>query len=832
MSDPPKPTCFHCGEPIPSGTGLAVEIEGQPRPMCCAGCQAVATIIHASGLKRYYDFRDALPERPESEFAPGRFSAWDRDAVLDHHAVPDSTVRQTSVRTDGRSDVRTIVLVLENVHCAACAWLVHRYLGAFPGVAEVRLDISDGRLKLVFDPAATPLSRLADALARLGYPPHLDTPDAGLDRDRNERRRMLRYLVVAALGMMQVMSYALANYIGAGAFGTAGGMDPETEHFFKLISMIVAVPVALYAGQPFYRSAASHLAHGHLGLDVPVAAAMLLALFSSVLITLFGAGEVYFDSVVMFIFFLLLGRYAVMLARQGSGALHSALARALPSQARRLTDSGSETVGLIELNPGDRLVVADGEIVPADGVVLEGQGRIDESLLSGESEPRLRRVGDAVLAGSVVTGGSLTVRIESLGPGTVLSGIIELLAEARRKRPRLAQLADRAAGVFISVILLAAAAAALYWWRTDAGRVIPIVLAMLVVACPCALALGTPTALAAATRRLAADGVLTADPDALERLPQVTHVLLDKTGTLTEPGMRVVDVEVDARINRLRAMALAGALERVSTHPIARAFESSDLGLDVLDAGSRVGDGVSGVVDGVRYRLGRPDWAGDGFTVPTEGIWLGLAGDDGSRALFRVDASLRRGAAELVDGLQARGIPVILASGDREANVAAMAKRLGIREYHSAMRPEQKLARVEALQREGAVVAMIGDGINDAPVLAGADIAIALAEGAAIARTQADLVVTGRGLGPVLALFHEAPRVRRIIRQNLSWALVYNICALPLAAAGLVPPWAAAIGMSASSLGVVLNARRLGRGGSEHTGTRPGRGLRAVEAGT
>jgi Cu2+-exporting ATPase len=779
----------------------------------------VATIIHASGLKRYYDFRDALPERPESDFAPGRFSAWDRAAVLEHHARPDSAGRQS------------IVLVLENVHCAACAWLVHRYLGAFPGVAEVRLDITDGRLKLVFDPGLSPLSRLADALARLGYPPHLDTPDAGLDRDRNERRRMLRYLIVAALGMMQVMSYALANYIGAGAFGTAGGMDPETEHFFKLISMMVAVPVALYAGQPFYRSAASHLARRHLGLDVPVAAAMLLALFSSVLITLFGAGEVYFDSVVMFIFFLLLGRYAVMLARQRAGALHSALARALPSQARRLTDSGSETVGLVELEVGDRVVVADGEIVPADGIVLEGQGRIDESLLSGESEPRLRRVGDAVLAGSVVTGGSLTVRIESLGRGTVLSSIVELLAEARRRRPRLAQLADRAAGVFITVILLAAAAAALYWWQTDPARVIPIVLAMLVVACPCALALGTPTALAAATRRLAADGVLAADPDALERLPRVSHVVLDKTGTLTEPGMRVVDVRLEAGLERSRALAVAGALERVSTHPIARAFESSDDGLEVCEAASRAGDGVSGVVDGVRYRLGRPDWAGEGFAVPDQGIWLGLAGEDGSRVLLRVDAALRRGAAELVEGLQARGIHVILASGDREANVAAMAERLGIGEYHSAMRPEQKLARVEALQRDGAVVAMIGDGINDAPVLAGADIAIALAQGAAIARTQADLVATGRGLGPVLALFQEAPRVRRIIRQNLCWALAYNISALPLAAAGLVPPWAAAIGMSASSLAVVLNARRGGRRRG-HPNRSPGTAAtRAAEAG-
>ncbi|MCA1779165.1 MAG: heavy metal translocating P-type ATPase metal-binding domain-containing protein [Xanthomonadaceae bacterium] len=459
-------TCFHCGQTVPEGTELAVEISGQRREMCCAGCRAVASLIHSAGLNRYYDFRDALPQRPESaQIDAGRFAAWDRDAVIDFYARREDPHRLG------------IVLVLENVHCAACAWLVQRYLGQFPGVAESRLDVGDGRLRLSFDPAATPLSRLASALADIGYPPHLDAPDAGLDRDRNERRRMQRYLIVAGLGMMQVMSYALANYIGA-----FQGMEAETEHFFKLISMLVAVPVALYAGQPFYRSAIAHLSERHLGLDVPVAAAILLALFSSVAMTLSGQGEVYFDSVVMFIFFLLLGRFAVMLARQRSGAVHSALARALPAQARRITEIGSEQVGLVELRSGDCVLVADGDVVPADGQVIEGRGRVDESLLTGESEPRPRLAGDSVLAGSLVRDGSLTVRVKAVGQSTVLSGIVELLSEARRKRPRLARLADRAAGWFIGLILVSTAVAAVAWWQLDPDRVIPVVLAMLVIA--------------------------------------------------------------------------------------------------------------------------------------------------------------------------------------------------------------------------------------------------------------------------------------------------------------------------------------------------------------
>lgn len=820
--------CFHCGEPVPAGVELSIEIDGQARPMCCSGCRAVASIIHDAGLGRYYAFRDRLPERPVAEPSGGAsidYAAWDREAVLSHHARPSAGRERTGARV-GAADGVGIVLVLENVHCAACAWLVRRYLEAFEGVTEARLDVSDGRLRLDFDPTRTPLSRIAGALDRLGYPPHLDSPDAAGDRDRNERRRMLRYLVVAALGMMQVMSYALANYLGG---GTPGGMDADTEHFFKLVSMLVAVPVTLYAGQPFFRSAARHLAQRRLGIDVPVAAALLLALFASVALTLSGHGEVYFDSVVMFLFFLLLGRFAVMLARQRSGAVHSALARALPDQARRLVDregGAVETVGLVELRAGDRVLVGDGEIVPADGTVIEGRGRVDESLVSGESEPRGRASGDAVLAGCLVTGGSLTVEVVAVGRGTVLAGIAELLGEARRRRPRLARLADRVAGIFIAVILFSALAAAIGWGLHEPGRVIPIVLAMLVVACPCALALGTPTALAAATRSLAEQGVLTANPDALEALPRITHVMLDKTGTLTEPRMDLVEVRAeDART----ALAVAAALERASSHPIASAFRAHDDGRSVANAESVAGSGIRGEIEGATAWLGTPDWvaeqSGQHLEFPDEGLWIALAVDspamiDASPAGFRIDSRLRPGARELVRTLHDAGVEVRLASGDRSANVAAMAERLGIRFAEGELSPERKLERIAALQAHGARVAMIGDGINDAPVLAGADIAIALAEGAAIARTQADLIATGRDLKPLVALFEGAPAVRRVIRQNLTWALAYNTCALPLAAAGWIPPWAAAIGMSASSLAVVLNAQRLGRRPRQHAAPR------------
>ncbi|MEE4638292.1 MAG: heavy metal translocating P-type ATPase metal-binding domain-containing protein, partial [Wenzhouxiangella sp.] len=523
--------CWHCGEAIPPGLNISAEINGQARAMCCHGCQTVAQLIDSAGLNRYYDFRDALPDRPEQagQASAKDFGAWDRAAVLAHYARADC---------DG---LQRLTLVLENVHCAACAWLIQRFVGALDGVAEIRVDVADGRAHLRFDPERSRLSEVAARLAALGYRPHLDSPEAGTARNQTERRQMLKYIVVAGLGMMQVMSFALSNYIGAWQ-----DIDHETERFFNLISMIVAVPVALYAGQLFYKSAWRTLIQRRMGMDVPVAAAMLLALFSSIVITLLDAGEPYFDSVVMFIFFLLLGRYAVLVARQNAGQLQSALARSLPVQTRRLSASGSEMVALIELSAGDRVQLSAGETVPADGRIETGTVMVDESLLSGESIPRRRGAGERVLAGSLVREGQMTLEIEDLGQSTVLSGIVRLLDQARSFKPRMARMADRLASWFVAFVLTGASVSGIVWWQIDPAMALPVVLAVLVVSCPCALALGTPVALAAAARGFARLGVLISRPDSLELLPKISHVVLDKTGTLTRPDMHLAEVRAEA----------------------------------------------------------------------------------------------------------------------------------------------------------------------------------------------------------------------------------------------------------------------------------------------
>src|SRR5699024_2913802 len=413
--------------------------------MCCHGCQAVATLIDQAGLDRYYDSRDALPQRPDAADRPGDYSAWDRDAIRHHYA-----------RADGKG-LATITLVLENVHCAACSWLIKRFVGELDGVAEIQIDIGDGRARLHFDPERTPLSQVATRLAALGYRPHLDSPRAGELRDRTERRQLLKAIVVAGLGMMQVMSYALAGYIGA-----FQDIDPTSERFFQLISMVVAVPIALYSGRIFYQSAWRTLRRRSMGMDVPVATAMLLTLAASIYTTLLDAGEAYFDSVVMFIFFLLLGRYAVLVTRQRAGSVHSALARSLPAAARRLNPDGApEAVALVELEPGDRVQVSAGATIPTDGRIMDGRAMVDESLLSGESSPRRRSAGESVLAGSLLRDGQLVVEVGEVGQSTVLAGIVELLEQARGHKPRLAQVADRIAGWFVAFVLSGAAATAL-----------------------------------------------------------------------------------------------------------------------------------------------------------------------------------------------------------------------------------------------------------------------------------------------------------------------------------------------------------------------------------
>jgi Cu2+-exporting ATPase len=800
--------CFHCGEPIPRGLVIHARIAGRDEPVCCHGCKAVAEFITGAGLGDYYRYRDAASIRADEPPRPDRWAAYDR---------PELVERLSRAEADG---ARSITVLLEGLRCAACSWLADRALSLQSGVLSVSVNPATARARLVWDPAKVRLGDLLRVLEHVGLRPH---PLAGEPSEQVallERRSALKRLAVAGFGNMQVMMFAVPLY-----FGAASGMDPAMREYMRLVSMLVSIPVALYAGWPFYQGALMALRARSVSMDVPVSLGILLAFVASVWNAMTGRGEVYFDSVTMFVFFLGLGRYIEMVARHRAGSVADALARLAPATARRVRAGVAEDVQAVELAVDDELVVRTGEVFAADGVVLEGEGRVDESMLTGESNAIAKPPGANVHQGTHNLAAPLRVRVTAVAGDTVLSGIVALLERAQAERPRLAKAADRAAAWFLGRILIGAAIVFAVWWFVDPARAFSATLAVLVVTCPCALSLATPTALAAATAALARRGVLVAHTDAIESLSKATHVLWDKTGTLTRGLVRVEDVRSLGDVPPDRALAFAAALEQMSEHPIARAFAAS--GAAAQRAGEvevHPGRGLEGHVDGLRLRIGtrdfaeelhggRPTGTGATTTESAEGeSWVFLGGEAGLLAAFRLTDPLRPEAGECVAGLAALGLPSEIVSGDAPAAVARIGARCGIGLHAARLAPQDKLERLKVLQDGGGVVVAVGDGINDAPLLRGADVAVAMGRGSALAQTSADLILVRESLEELPHTVELARRTQRVIRQNLAWSIGYNLAALPLAALGFVPPWLAAIGMSLSSVVVVLNAMRLSRG--------------------
>ncbi|MDT8880191.1 heavy metal translocating P-type ATPase [Halomonas saccharevitans] len=805
------PGCYHCGNRVPAGAPWSITLDDERRPLCCPGCEAVAHAIVDGGLASYYRFRTELPERPDDRQAV-KAETW---AVFD-----DPGLQARFVHPDGEGGGVHATLAVDGITCAACAWLIEHRLNALPGIEASAVNLSHHRLRVSWDPERVALSRILAEMAAIGYPAQPYEPDAAQSRLQHEERMNVRRLIVAAVAMMQVLMFSIPIYVA-----DPGDLSADFDALFHWLSFALATPVVLFSAQPFFTNALRDLKTRTLGMDVPVSLAIGGAYLASGYAVVVGHGDVYFDSVAMFTFFLLFGRYVEVRARRRSGHSGNALAGVLPLSAIRLTEDGEERIlPSSELAAGDRVLIKPGHGVPADGVIESGESSLDESMLTGEYLPVTRRIGDRVTGGSQNIESPLTVRVTHAGRDARVAGIVDLTDRAFASRPRIAQLAARMAHHFVLQVLLISVGVAVAWWFIDADRMLWVTLSVLVVTCPCALALATPTALTAGHGRLHRRGVLITRADALEALSQLDRVIFDKTGTLTSGEMSLVETRpVGDTLDEARARALAAALEAQSEHPIARAFRpfrEADISAD--EVLSRPGRGLEGHIDGRRWRLGTPAFAAPEATpeAPGEGQWLLLAEDGTPRAWFALHDQLREDARETVEALKARGLAVELLSGDTESAVAAMAGRLGIATWQAAASPEDKLARIQALQADGERVAMVGDGINDVPVLAGADVAIAMNGATDLARTRADAVLLGPRLGRIVEAIATSRATRRIIRQNLAWSLIYNVSALPLAAMGFVPPWLAAIGMSASSLVVVGNALRLTRTGPERpTGT-------------
>jgi Cu2+-exporting ATPase len=612
--------------------------------------------------------------------------------------------------------------------------------------------------------------------------------------------------------MMQVMMFAVGLY--AGDFQ---GIDAEMQRFLRLVSFFVTTPVVFYAARPFFKSAWRGIRTRKPGMDLPVSIAVGSAYAASVYATFTNGPAVWFDSVTMFVFFLTLGRFLEMRARHRSIDRTVALSSLLPNTATRVSGDSKFIVPVSQLQAGDRVLVRAGDGIPADGVIVHGQTSVDETMLTGEARPQTKSVGDAVAAGSVNIDGLIELSVTRTGSDTTLGTISRLSERARYARPAFVTLADRIASYIVIALLVIAAIVATAWYFVAPERAFVITLSVLVVTCPCALALATPAAFAAAGSRLSQLRLLVTNGNAIEALSRATVVMFDKTGTLTRGLPRIQSVVVlDESMTEYDCRLIAAALETASSHPLARAFATSASLPRVSQQHVEVGQGVSGIIDGRRWRLGSANFAGGGAGIDTgtpdsvaTNVFLGS--DDNVVAWFDVEDELRPGVAATLESLDRMGLRAALVSGDKQGPVEDLATRLGIADFHFECTPQRKLQIIEAAQREGERVVMVGDGINDAPVLSGADTSVAPAHGAMLAQTSADVIMLGDSLEPLTTVFQMSAKTMRIVRQNLAWAIVYNALALPLAAAGLVPPWLAAIGMSASSLIVVLNALRLSR---------------------
>lgn len=808
--------CTHCGLPVPEGLIVG---ERQQAQFCCNGCRAVYQIMSENGLEGFYGLRDRTGGAPrgvaveEGDLVGAEaYAHYDDPTFLDDHA-----------RADGEQ--RTIDLYADGVHCAACVWVMERLPQVMPGVAEASLSLADQRLRIRWDPEAVSLGKIGGFLHRLGYATHPLGEAADAARRAARRGALIRLAVAFALAG-NTMLLAAAMYAGGDT------IEAPMARFFEWLSLGLAIPAVTYGAWPFYQGALSGLRVGRPHMDLPVSLGLLAGFFASAYATVTDSGHVYFDSVTVLVFLLLLGRYLQSRGQQAAMTGTELMTALTPGTAWRLTEGegGARSFVAAPVNalvPGDRVRVRAGEICPVDGRVAEGQTHVDASLLTGESRPVPAMPGAPVYAGTVNVDDEIVIEVESSGASTRLGRLAALVDQADPHRAPVVRLADRIAGLFVSVVLGLAVAGGVTWAFIDPDRIFDVVVSLLVVSCPCALGLATPVALAVARGRAARAGILIRSTTALERLVHIERVVLDKTGTLTEGQLAVADVCWAPGADAAREGAHIEALERRSSHPAARAVARWALGqmaegavpLPVAEVQEQPGKGIQGVVAGRRLVIGRLGWAdvreGAAVALPSamqaaadaalsRGDSVVLAVADGApvAALIMRD-QIRQDTPAALDRMRAMGLSLAVESGDHPQVVAEIASRLGIGEAVGGASPEDKAAAVTGAS---ALTAMVGDGINDAPALRQAEVGIAIAGGAEAALQVADVYLTRPGLATVADVFEGARRTFKIIRRNLAFSLVYNVLFATLALTGHITPLAAAILMPISSLTVVASS--------------------------
>ncbi|PMH46516.1 ATPase P [Vibrio sp. 10N.286.49.B3] len=782
-------SCYHCGEDVPANTDFKVEILGKIRAMCCPGCETVAETIIASGLISYYQYRTSPADKVD--LVPEQIKA------LIHY---DNEEVQAEFVHNLEGEQRQVTLSLDGVSCAACAWLIEKQIMAQTGAINIRVNMATNRAILVWDSQAVQLSTLLEVIHRLGYkaaPFEADSQEASYHASM---KQYLYRLGIAGLATMQVMMLAVALYLEV-----FGNLEPEFKSYFRWVSLIFATPVLLYSALPFYMNAWRSLRARTLGMDVPVSIALIFAYIASLFATVTEQGEVFFESISMFTFFLLLGRFLEMRARRKAAAASGNLLKLIPAIAT--TIEGNQ-VPVSTLKLGDRVRVLPGEHIPADGFILNGRVYIDESMLTGESLPVVKTQNEPVFAGTLNGDESFELEVTHSKANSMISNIIRLQDEAQLSKPKIAEIADIVARYFVAALLIIAAATWFYWSQVQPDDAFWIMLAVLVATCPCALSLATPTAITCSTSKMGVLGILLRKGHVFETLCKINHLVIDKTGTLTKGKIEIEQIEIYGDWDQKQCLAIAASIEQHANHPIAKAFKPFlSEHVTVSNITNQIGFGMQGDYLNQTIKLGSAEFV-LAQTDQAQVNCIYLSVNQKLTAIFHYRDPIRNESEAFVQQFAQFGIKTTLLTGDSLSNAKPIAEKIGIATIIASAKPEDKLRYLSQLPSSD-ITMMVGDGINDAPTLARAHLSVAMGGGTDVAKASADMVLLGDKLDRLLEARQLALKTRRIIRENLAWSLGYNLLILPLAVSGLVAPYIAVVGMSASSIIVVSNSLRL-----------------------
>ncbi len=812
--------CFHCGLPntatADAKSKYPVVVNDETEYVCCPGCQAVCESIISLGLSDYYQFRENLPDVSPKELEADleQLEFYDHQKVLSKYTSLDDEQNQS------------IALMIQGIVCSACTWLIESRISKMPGIKIISVNQTTSRALVSWDPEIVKLSEILKSINLLGYQAQPYDQKIKEQQLIDENKRALKKLAVAGLGMMQVMMYSLGFYLDTGS-----EMSHSTATILRWTSLLISAPVVFYSASSFYISAFKALKNKAVNMDVPVTIAIFSAWGASLYTTLMGQGEVYFDSVSMFVFFLLTGRYLQMKAIHRASRVLEFKLKSKPETALRISENVEkrviqERVLLDDVLVDDHLLIKPGQQIPCDGIVIKGETSVDESLLTGESMPLHRKIGDNVAAGSINKGDAITIAVTKIAEDSTLNGIIKLMQRAQQDKPDIQLFADKIASYFVTMVLVVALSTGLFWLQQDSHQAFNAVLAVLVVTCPCALSLATPVAITTALGRLTSMSLILNRTKVMSSLSELTDVVFDKTGTLTTGGFSVSELDNRSEIFDSEVLYIISLIESESEHPIATAFQNNDTSTIVqeyakkyqLDETSLISSkGIEAIISGERWMIGNSSilsnetiYSAD-EKLPAGQLALYLLQDEQCIAKVIVKTEIRKDAATTIEQLKSMGIKVHLLSGDQQSNVQQTADELAIDTFYGEQTPEQKLAYINALTSKGLNVAMVGDGVNDSPAMAASLVSFAIAKSTDITKTSADIVMLSDQLSSILDAIRLSKSTRRIIKQNLLWALSYNVLAIPLAVSGFITPWIAAAGMSLSSLVVVFNALRLNR---------------------